>query len=81
MDGIFKDVFELVELGDLLVFNNMWVILVCMFGCKVSGGKLEVLVECMFDEYMILVYVCLLKLFKLGIEFYLGENDEFYVVM
>lgn len=52
-----------------------------MFGCKVSGGKLEVLVECMFDEYMILVYVCLLKLFKLGIEFYLGENDEFYVVM
>lgn len=57
VDGTFKDVLELVEPGDLLVFNNTRVIPARMFGRKASGGKLEVLVERMLDEHTILAHV------------------------
>lgn len=41
----FADVLQLVEAGDLLVFNNTRVIPARMFGRKSSGGKLEVLLS------------------------------------
>ena len=49
-DGSFKDVLDLVQPGDLVVFNNTRVIPARLFGRKESGGKLEVLVERMIDE-------------------------------
>ncbi|ENM3805534.1 tRNA preQ1(34) S-adenosylmethionine ribosyltransferase-isomerase QueA [Vibrio cholerae] len=81
VDGTFKDVLELVEPGDLLVFNNTRVIPARMFGRKASGGKLEVLVERMIDEHTILAHVRSSKPPKPGTELYLGENDEFHAVM
>ncbi|HDZ9266689.1 TPA: tRNA preQ1(34) S-adenosylmethionine ribosyltransferase-isomerase QueA [Vibrio cholerae] len=81
VDGTFKDVLELVEPGDLLVFNNTRVIPARMFGRKASGGKLEVLVERMLDEHTILAHVRSSKPPKPGTELYLGENDEFHAVM
>ncbi|MGU3144594.1 tRNA preQ1(34) S-adenosylmethionine ribosyltransferase-isomerase QueA [Vibrio cholerae] len=81
VDGTFKDVLELVEPGDLLVFNNTRVIPARMFGRKASGGKLEVLVERMLDEHTILAHVRSSKPPKPGTELYLGENDEFLAVM
>ncbi|QJY40977.1 tRNA preQ1(34) S-adenosylmethionine ribosyltransferase-isomerase QueA [Vibrio cholerae] len=81
VDGTFKDVLELVEPGDLLVFNNTRVIPARMFARKASGGKLEVLVERMLDEHRILAHVRSSKPKKPGTELYLGENDEFHAVM
>ena len=42
--GVFTDVLEKLEKGDLLVFNNTRVIPARLFGRKVSGGKIEVLI-------------------------------------
>ena len=40
----FADVLELIHPGDLMIFNNTRVIPARMFGRKISGGKIEVLV-------------------------------------
>lgn len=52
-DGQFTDILDLVQAGDLLVFNNTRVIPARMFGMKASGGKLEVLVERVLDEHSV----------------------------
>ncbi len=80
-DRTFKDVLEIVQPGDLLVFNNTRVIPARMFGRKASGGKLEVLVERMLDEHSILAHVRCSKPPKPGTELFLGENDEFQAEM
>ncbi len=77
----FKDVLDLVQPGDLLVFNNTRVIPARMFGRKVSGGKLEVLVERMLDDKRILAHVRASKSPKPGTELLLGENDEYQAEM
>ena len=80
-DGTFKNVLDLVQPGDLLVFNNTRVIPARMFGRKASGGKLEVLVERMLDEHSILAHVRCSKPPKPGTELFLGEHDEFQAEM
>ncbi|WP_027016144.1 tRNA preQ1(34) S-adenosylmethionine ribosyltransferase-isomerase QueA [Comamonas composti] len=44
-DRIFHELPDLLEPGDLLVFNNTRVLKARLFGEKASGGKLELLVE------------------------------------
>ncbi len=73
-DGTFTDVLDLVNEGDLLVFNNTRVIPARMFGRKASGGKIEVLVERMLDEHTILAHVRSSKAPKVGSELRLGEQ-------
>ena len=53
----FRDMRELVEPGDLLVFNNTRVIPARLLGQKASGGKVEVLVERIVDEHNALAHV------------------------
>ncbi|WP_064606722.1 tRNA preQ1(34) S-adenosylmethionine ribosyltransferase-isomerase QueA [Photobacterium sp. J15] len=77
----FKDILELVQPGDLLVFNNTRVIPARIFGRKASGGKLEVLVERMLDDKSILAHVRCSKSPKPGTELLLGENDEYQAEM
>jgi S-adenosylmethionine:tRNA ribosyltransferase-isomerase len=55
--GRFMDVLELLQPGDLLVFNNTRVIPARLFGQKASGGKLEVLVERILDKQSVLAHV------------------------
>ena len=52
--GVFTDLLDKLEAGDLLVFNNTRVIPARMFGRKVSGGKIEVLVERVLDDHRVL---------------------------
>ncbi|MDG3087221.1 tRNA preQ1(34) S-adenosylmethionine ribosyltransferase-isomerase QueA [Vibrio hannami] len=80
-DRSFKDVLDLVEEGDLLVFNNTRVIPARVFGRKASGGKLEVLVERMLDESTILAHVRCSKSPKPGTELFLGEEDQYKAEM
>ena len=53
----FRDMLDLVEPGDLLVFNNTRVIPARLLGQKASGGKVEVLVERIVDEHNALAHV------------------------
>ena len=45
VDRIFKDLPDLLQDGDLLVFNDTKVVKARVFGEKASGGKLELLIE------------------------------------
>jgi len=55
--GQFLDVLELVQPGDLMVFNNTRVIPARVFGQKETGGKLEILVERVVDEQNVLAHI------------------------
>ena len=45
VNRVFSDVVDLFDAGDLLVFNDTKVVKARIFGEKVSGGKLEMLIE------------------------------------
>ncbi len=81
VDGQFTDVLDLVQSGDLVVFNNTRVIPARMFGVKASGGKLEVLVERVLDEHSVLAHVRCSKSPKPGNQLWLGENQEYEAEM
>lgn len=53
----FPDIETLVNPGDLLVFNNTRVIPARLFGQKISGGKVEVLVERMISDHEAVAHV------------------------
>ncbi len=54
---VFSDLVDMVEPGDLLIFNNTRVIPARMFGQKATGGKVEILVERLLDEHSVLAHV------------------------
>ncbi|MCL1039906.1 tRNA preQ1(34) S-adenosylmethionine ribosyltransferase-isomerase QueA [Shewanella corallii] len=56
-DKQFTDLLEMIQPGDLMVFNNTRVIPARLFGQKATGGKLEILVERMLDDKRILAHV------------------------
>lgn len=53
----FRDLEQLLNPGDLLVFNNTKVIPARLYGQKESGGKLEALVERVIDEQHVIAHV------------------------
>ncbi len=56
-DRLFSDLTDLLQAGDLLVFNNTRVIPARLFGVKETGGKVEVLVERVLDDFRVLAHV------------------------
>ena len=54
---VFTDLLQLLEPGDLLVFNDTRVIPARLFGQKESGGKIEVLVERVTGEHEALAHI------------------------
>lgn len=73
-DHIFRDIESLLEPGDLLVFNNTRVIPARLFGEKLSGGKLEALIERVLDEREVLAHVKCSRSPKPGQQIRLGET-------
>lgn len=65
-DRQFTDFADLVESGDLLVFNDTRVIPARLFGHKQSGGKVEVMVERVLDDANLLAHVRASKSPKAG---------------
>jgi S-adenosylmethionine:tRNA ribosyltransferase-isomerase len=53
----FAEIVELVQPGDLMVFNDTRVIPARMHGQKASGGKIEMLVERIVDAHNALVHI------------------------
>ncbi|MCW8929007.1 MAG: tRNA preQ1(34) S-adenosylmethionine ribosyltransferase-isomerase QueA [Gammaproteobacteria bacterium] len=73
-DRVFKALPELLQAGDLLVFNNTKVIPARLFGKKSTGGKLEVLVERVLDEQSFLAQIRASKSPKEGAILELGTD-------
>lgn len=55
--GVFTDVLDMIQPGDLMIFNDTRVIPARLFGQKESGGKVEVLVERVLDDKRALTHV------------------------
>lgn len=72
----FTSLLDLVEAGDLLVFNNTRVIPARLYGRKTSGGKVEVLIERPLDEHTALAHVRSSKSPKAGARLILEEQIE-----
>ncbi|WP_313551182.1 tRNA preQ1(34) S-adenosylmethionine ribosyltransferase-isomerase QueA [Pseudomonas sp.] len=53
----FSDLLDYLRPEDLMIFNDTRVIPARLFGQKASGGKLEILVERVLDEFRILAHV------------------------
>lgn len=79
--GVFTDLLDKLNPGDLLVFNNTRVIPARLFGRKASGGKLEVLVERVLDEHRVLAHVRASKAPKPDTALLLGEDESVAATM
>ncbi|TDB59963.1 tRNA preQ1(34) S-adenosylmethionine ribosyltransferase-isomerase QueA [Photorhabdus khanii] len=79
--GVFTDVLDKLNAGDLLVFNNTRVIPARIFGRKATGGKLEVLVERVLDDKRVLAHVRASKAPKEGAELLLGDSENVKATM
>ncbi|BCQ33663.1 S-adenosylmethionine:tRNA ribosyltransferase-isomerase [Erwinia rhapontici] len=79
--GVFTDLLDKLNPGDLLVFNNTRVIPARIFGRKASGGKIEVLIERMLDDKRVLAHVRSSKAPKPGTELLLGDAENVQATM
>jgi len=71
----FSDVESLVEPGEILVFNDTRVIRARLFGCKPSGGKVEVLIERIVAPRRALALVRTSHAPKPGAQFLFGKEQ------
>lgn len=79
--GVFTDLLDKLDTGDLLVFNDTRVIPARMFGRKVSGGKIELLVERVLDDHRVLAHVRASKAPKPGTQLLLGDDESIAATM
>ena len=88
-DRAFAEIVDLLQAGDLLVFNDTRVLKARFFGVKETGGKVEVLVERVLDARSVLAHVRASKSPPLGtlirladaFDVSVGERaGEFYVL-
>ena len=67
-DRMVRDLPDLLEPDDLLVFNNTRVLPARLFGQKATGGKIEALIERVLDEHTALARIRSSKSPKAGTE-------------
>ncbi|MFL0797060.1 MAG: tRNA preQ1(34) S-adenosylmethionine ribosyltransferase-isomerase QueA [Cellvibrionaceae bacterium] len=72
----FPEILDLVEPGDLMVFNDTKVIPARVFGQKPSGGKVEILVERVLDSHRVLAHTRSSKSPKPGAHVILEDGTE-----
>jgi len=64
----FSNLYELLLPNDLLIFNNTRVIKARLLGEKITGGKIEILIERVIDNYQALAQIRSNKKIKIGME-------------
>lgn len=74
--GIFTDIIDELQAGDLLVFNNTRVIPARLYGCKSTGGKIEILVERILADHRVLAHIKASKSPRPGTTLFFGENNS-----
>ena len=75
-DRQFTDLADLLQPGDLLVFNDTRVIPARLFGRKQSGGKVEVLVERVIDDAYLLAHIRASKSPRAGMKLMLEQTID-----
>ncbi|MGZ5007259.1 MAG: tRNA preQ1(34) S-adenosylmethionine ribosyltransferase-isomerase QueA [Methylobacter sp.] len=77
-DRQFTDFIDLIDKRDVLIFNDTKVIPARLFGKKPSGGKVEILIERILDDYRAIAHVRASKASKTGtlIELDQGHSCE-----
>ena len=73
-DGLFVDVLELCQPGDLLVVNNTKVVKARLFGQKDSGGQAELLLERLLGQDRALFQIRVSKPLKAGRTMSVGDQ-------
>lgn len=76
----FYDIVDLLNPGDLLVFNNTKVIPARLFGQKTTGGQAEILVERVLDTHRILAQVRVSKPPRMGDNLIFADNIRLKVL-
>ncbi|MCX8514315.1 MAG: tRNA preQ1(34) S-adenosylmethionine ribosyltransferase-isomerase QueA [Burkholderiales bacterium] len=76
----FKDIVNAINKNDLVIFNNSKVIKARLFGNKISGGKIEVLIERILTNNNLLAFVRSNKKIYLGMIIQLPNNIKVEVV-
>jgi S-adenosylmethionine:tRNA ribosyltransferase-isomerase len=76
----FPDLLDLLQPGDLMVFNDTRVIPARVFGHKASGGKVEILVERVLDQQRVLAHTRASKSPKPGSEIVLEDGTALKVL-
>jgi len=79
-DRSFSDLPDLLNSGDLLVFNNTKVIPARLYGSKTSGGRVEILVERVLNQRQCLAQVRASKSPKAGSSLILQDGSELHVL-
>ncbi len=74
-DRMFVDLPELLQPGDLLVFNDTKVIPARMYGHKQTGGKVEVLIERLLDTDRAIAHLRSSKSPKTGARISIGDTE------
>lgn len=80
LDGGFSNLAEWLNPGDLLVFNNTKVIPARLFGRKVSGGQVEILVERLLGKTSCLAQIRASKSPKQGSSLVLDDGRQLQVL-
>ena len=74
VDRQFNDFLDLINLEDLLVFNDTRVIPARLFGTKETGGKIEILIERILNEHEALAHIRSSKSPKAGAQIELDNG-------
>ena len=72
----FSNIVDLINPGDLLVFNNTRVIPARIYGYKDTGGKVEILIERLISEFRCLAHVKASKTPKPGSKLILSNPEN-----
>ena len=74
IDRIFKSLPELMQAGDLLVFNDTQVVKARLFGEKSTGGKVELLIERVLPEHRVVAHMKVSKKPPIGTVLHMGAD-------
>lgn len=79
-DGNISDLQQLLNPGDLLVFNNTRVIPARLYGSKDTGGKVEILVERIVEGDQVVAHIRASKSPKPGSSIQIADGCDFVVI-
>ena len=71
-DKEFKSFIDTIKQNDLVIFNNTKVIKARLFGEKISGGKVEILIEKIINNHLVVGHIGTSKKIKDGLEILVG---------
>ena len=76
IDRIFKSLPDLMQAGDLLVFNDTQVVKARLFGEKSTGGKVELLIERVLPDHRVVAHMKVSKKPPIGARLHMGIDAQ-----